>query len=122
MIPNDNSWPTSGIWGDFNTPAMTRIPLPRQKPLFLYETWVPAVSIKVPEELGLVKKPFYPGQAFERRNVKGRMTPYKTGKHFEYEDEPIKELPLLRMMVYREGNTEVVVKSQAILEALTGLR
>lgn len=122
MIPNDNSWPTSGIWGDFNTPAMTRIPLPRQKPLFLYEAWVPAVSVEVPEELGLVQRPFNPGKAIEERNVGGRMIPYRTGKRFEYQDKPVEELPLVRMMVYREGETEIVVKSQAMLEALTGLR
>lgn len=122
MIPNNNSWPLSGSWGDPNTPAIPIIPLPHQRPLFLYEAWVPAMSIEIPEELGLVSKPFAPGKAAEHRNIEGHVEPYHTGKRFDFKDKPVEELPLVRMMVYREGETEVVVKSQAMLEALTGLR
>ncbi len=122
MIPNNNSWPTSGIWGDPNTPAIARIPLPCRQPVFLYETWVPAISIEIPNELGLVRRPFNPGQAYENRNVQGQMHPYHTGKRFDFKDKPVEELPLVRMMVYREGETEAVVKSQAMVEALTGYR
>ena len=122
MIPNNNSWPTSGVWGDPNTPAISRIPLPCRQPVFLYETWVPAISIEVPEELGLVRRPFNPGQAYETRNVNGQMQPYHTGKRFDFADKPVEELPLVRMMVYREGEVESVVKSQAMVEALTGYR
>lgn len=121
LIPNNNSWPINGVWGDANTPTIPIIPLPHQKPFFLYETWVPAVSIEIPDELGLVSRPFPPGRAVERRNVQGAMTPYHTGKRYEFKDKPQEELPLVRMMVFREGDVEVVVKSQSMLQALTGL-